>query len=148
MLPNPERLRRFIKSNSIVDENGCWIWRGNISEKGYARIWVDETIRYKRAARVSYEVFVGEIPEGFEIDHLCRNRACVNPDPEHLEPVTHHQNVLRAVPFRLGETCRNGHTYSDVGYRVILRKGRTGVNRVCKACLKASSARYRERKAG
>lgn len=72
-----------------VDENGCWIFRGYINTRnGYGYIG------RKPAHRVYYEKHVGAIPAGLEIDHKCRNRACVNPD--HLEPVTHSENALRS----------------------------------------------------
>lgn len=88
-----------IKDGSIVDENGCWIWKsdGQINKWGYAKFITgsrrDNSRRHKFVHRVSYEVFVGDIPEGLHIDHLCRVNRCVNPD--HLEPVTPAENNKR-----------------------------------------------------
>lgn len=65
----------------ITEQNGCWLWQGHRDRKGYARIWMNG--RHQSAHRVTYELLVGEIPEGLEIDHLCRVTSCVNPG--HLE---------------------------------------------------------------
>jgi hypothetical protein len=69
----------------------CWNWAGSIDVCGYGRLW--DGTRTVRAHRFSYELLVGPIPEGLVLDHLCRNTRCVN--PEHLEAVTHRDNLLR-----------------------------------------------------
>ena len=76
-------------------QTGCWEWCGEINHKGYGRLWTGGK-RYF-AHRAYYEVTHGPIPEGHEIDHLCRNRRCVNPD--HLEAVAPVENQRRARPF-------------------------------------------------
>lgn len=76
-----------------IDRNGsggCWIWTGSIDRDGYGYL---HDGRRHNAHRWTYEKFVGPIPDGLEIDHLCRVRPCVNPD--HLEPVTRLENNLR-----------------------------------------------------
>ena len=108
--PLPER----IKSSITIDDNGCWIWRlRRMSTEGYGVINVDQ--RSLMAHRVSYEAFVGPIPEGLQLDHLCRVRECVNPD--HLEPVTARVNVLRSpiaqAALNAAKThCPWGHEYT------------------------------------
>lgn len=83
------------------DPSGCWVWTAAVDKvTGYGKFHVaSETMGY--AHRFAYETLVGPIPDGLDIDHLCRNRACVN--PAHLEPVTRQVNLLR------GETLAAAH---------------------------------------
>lgn len=123
---------RFAEKIALTD-GGCLQWIGHVERHGYARIWVDRC--NVSAHRWSYEYFVGPIPDGLQIDHLCRNRACVN--PEHLEPVTAAENVRRstiaeAAALRASRIthCPEGHPYSDENTY------RSGGSRVCLACKK------------
>jgi len=80
-----------------VDSRGCWLWTGFINRYGYGVLTAlprkPGRARARAAHRVSYEWFVGPIPAGLTIDHLCRVRRCINPD--HLEPVTNAENLRR-----------------------------------------------------
>lgn len=99
--PLVERLSAKIK----VADDGCWLWSGAPRELGYGQVRIGgRRGRTVAAHRLIYELAVGEIPVGLELDHLCRTRHCVN--PRHLEAVTHRENVRRG---RLGEVTRARH---------------------------------------
>lgn len=117
--PRPiiERALDHIIVGTVVPgmDRPCWLWNAWTNQEGYALIRVgskDEGV--VRAHRVTYEHFIGEIPEGLTLDHLCRTRNCVN--PWHLEPVTRAENVLRGVgfaPVNAAKThCPRGHEYT------------------------------------
>lgn len=73
----------------------CWIWQGSVSEDGYAMCGrIVRGVLHGFAHRWSYAEHVGDIPEGMQVDHVCAQRACINPD--HLEPVTPSENVRRS----------------------------------------------------
>lgn len=83
-----------------IDTSGdCWEWQGAVDPNGYGRFHIDG--RMLGAHRVTYQMLVGEIPEGRDLDHLCRNRRCVR--PSHLEPVSRYENLMR------GETLAAAH---------------------------------------
>lgn len=90
--------RVWERAQAKIDTSGeCWPFTGALNDKGYARIqWVERGQRRSVLLhRAMYEAHIGPIPDGLQIDHLCRNRACVN--PEHLEPVDQRTNVLRGI---------------------------------------------------
>lgn len=130
-----------------VRPTGCWEWTGHKDEKGYGTL----TRQGKRwsAHRFMYTLHRGSIPEGLEIDHLCRNTSCVNPD--HLEPVTRRENLARSThPSRFGilfNTCMRGHEFTPENTYIppSRPKGRT-----CRACAKERSRQrwIRVRKTG
>lgn len=113
---------------------GCWLWGGYLQRDGYGQTYVDGKSRL--AHRIFYEFFKGEIPRGLQLDHLCRNRSCVNPD--HLEPVTSHENSIRGA--KAITHCPKGHLYDEENTRIIKSK------RFCKECDRISSRMYKARK--
>lgn len=98
---SPEPMRMKLERGRHIDkETGCWEWTGRV-EDGYGRVPTSGS-RYVRAHRAAYEIWTGPIPKELEIDHVCRNRRCFNPD--HLEAVTHKENVRRgALPEMMRE---------------------------------------------
>jgi HNH endonuclease len=129
---------RFI-DKLLVMPNGCWEWTGSRSTNGYGQLW--NGVRLVVAHRIAYELFVGPIPAGLELDHLCRVRHCVNPG--HLEAVTHSENALRAphvIRRRTQTHCKRGHSLAEA---YINAKG----YRCCRVCRRLHHATYRARKA-
>jgi hypothetical protein len=121
---------------SKVDKTDtCWLWTSSISPDGYGRILRADEFSTTLPHRISFEAHVRAIPDGMELDHLCSVRNCVN--PEHLEVVTHAENIRRATERRT--ECRNGH---PVVWQVSdYRGGRRCL--VCRRAANAASARRR-----
>jgi len=114
------------------DLGPCWTWTGYTSGFGYGRVKLRSGAqRTANAHRVFYECLVGPIPDGLQLDHLCRVRNCVNPD--HLEPVTQRENVLRGVGLSAVNArkthCSQGHPLSGDNLKIEV-SGR----RRCLAC--------------
>lgn len=122
-------LQKLIFDRTTPEPNtGCWLWTRAYDGPGYGRLLVGG--RKTGAHRLSYEAFVGSIGPGLQVDHLCRNRACVN--PSHLEVVTSRINTLRgqgpSAQHARKATCRRGHPYSGANLRVWAGR------RYCHAC--------------
>ena len=126
--------QRFWMSVDVAD---CWTWTAG-TEDGYGRFWDGE--RLWVAHRWLWVRLVGEVPDGRQLDHLCRNRACVNPD--HLEPVTQAVNIRRGASVR--HLCKNGHPRS--GRNLMPSSKGSGVCRTCESARKRAA--YARKKSG
>jgi hypothetical protein len=127
-------------------ESKCWIWKKTINANGYG-VLNNVLYKNKRAHRVSYEVFVGPIKDKMQINHVCKKRACVNPN--HLEQITHAKNGSREKARHhnsLKTHCIRGHEYNEENTsRIIRKKGHDGwVLRSCRICRKITSKQYRD----
>jgi hypothetical protein len=123
-----------IKAGVEVNEAGCWIWQKQIVRGGYGRFTIgsykDGTRRSATVHRESYIAFKGAIPDGLVIDHLCRVRACCNPN--HLEAVTQTENYrrgLKGILFVQPTHCKKGHLLAGENSRQ--RSKRTVECRTC-----------------
>ncbi len=132
-------IERFLQKINVAD-SGCWVWTASLGQKRYAQFGLN----YKMILghRFIYEYYHGQICPDLTIDHLCRNRKCVN--PIHLEQVTQKVNVLRGIGLCAvnarkthcpqGHEYNNENTYINQGYRY------------CKTCLRDRNRRYMQLK--
>lgn len=129
--------------SKVEKTDGCWVWRGTLTKTGHGHFWLEG--RMVRAHRLSYTMLVGEIPNGLSLDHLCRDKLCVN--PAHLEAVPQIENVLRgAGPTAENakkEVCKNGHPLSGRNLKLKPQNGRP--HRYCRECLNATNRMRRMR---
>lgn len=132
-------LTRLDRRKRVTDD-GCWEWNGALTGLGYARMQVGRGKLYVH--RVAYELHVGPVPDGLELDHLCRNRACFNPG--HLEPVTRLVNMQRSqqrnMVTNVTGACQRGHDMDDW----VWTNRRLGT-RACRQCRNEMSNQRRAR---
>lgn len=133
--------QRFWAKVDRTSPDGCWLWTGAIYGNGYGHAF--RSGRHRAAHRVSYELSVGPIPEGMDLDHLCRVRHCVN--PAHLEPVSRRENLLRGDTTNARNAakthCKRGHPLTPENvFPNQLRKGW----RICVICNHERCRRWAE----
>lgn len=131
----------FLKICERIDitDEGCWEWSAGRSKDGYGLVWWEGKMHLVH--RILYEGLVGPIPDGLELDHLCRNHACANPD--HLQPVTHQVNCARGeVGLSTGRRnrakthCPKGHEY--IGENLYINPAG---QRQCRTCMRERDRR-------
>lgn len=140
-MPAPA-LTRFWACVSPEPNSGCWLWDGYGDREDYGQIRVNGKLI--QAHRFSYEIHVGAIPGGLQLDHLCRVHCCVN--PAHLEPVTHKENAMRGVGLGAINAakviCQHGHEFTEANTYI-----RSNGHRDCRACIRERVRRYQLRSA-
>ena len=118
------RLNRKIR----IQDNDCWEWLGNQTTNGYGKHQIGPGHKERVVHRIAYEHYIGEIPPGMQLDHLCRNQICCN--PQHMEVVTPSENTKRQDHKERRKThCPKGHEYNEKNTRVT-KAGK----RQCRAC--------------
>jgi hypothetical protein len=138
---------RFWRQVEGGDVQTCWTWIGRPANAGYGK-FVDGR-KWYQAHRFAFERLIAEIPDGLELDHLCRNRVCVN--PWHMEPVTHYVNTRRALlgkpftgrrPAAVATHCANGHLRTEANTYI----SPNGHSRDCRDCGRERARRYKARR--
>ena len=130
---------RFLEKTER-QENGCLLWTAHVTRGGYGQFWIPTKPRHVSAHKWWWEQINGSVPEGLELDHLCRNRRCV--EPTHLEAVTHKTNMLRGNAPSTKQAqqthCLFGHAYDEAN--TVRWKG----HRKCRVCMNArAKEKYR-----
>ncbi len=133
--------KEFIAARIRVEDRGhdtpCWVWQQALTYNGYGRAGIPGfSARRTRVHRATYELYVGPIPEGLTLDHLCRVKSCCNPD--HLEPVTALENFRRSLAHRPSakeSECVRGH---DASHR--------NAHGNCKICARETQRAYHARR--
>lgn len=114
----PASIALHVRRNIAPGDGGCWLWTRSKSPDGYG--WASYRNRTHQAHRLVYTFVYGSVPDGMHLDHLCRVRHCVNPD--HLEPVTPRENLLRgdtATAWRKCQRCGSEYTQLKTQRRCI-----------------------------
>lgn len=130
-----KRFEERILSRIAHGGSGCWRWTGQLSKAGYGVLNMyheDGKRRNTSIHRIVYREMIGDLTDGLALDHLCRNRWCVN--PTHLEEVTLSENLRRGLGGILKTHCKNGHPYEGDNIRL-----RTTGERRCYQCHKTWS---------
>lgn len=150
--PDDVTFRRFSAKVAVNQETGCWEWSAGHNQYGYGQFYISRAeardnavIRRMMAHRYAFQMIIGAIPTGLDLDHLCRNRGCCN--PLHLEPVTRQENLLRGETIPAAHAakthCPKGHEYNEANTYSFHGERR------CAACRRKPGGRgpYKKRRA-
>ena len=134
---------KMLSKIEIIPESGCWVWMGATNLRGYGQVkrGFRGKKKIKGVHRIFYEHYVGPIPEGLEIDHLCRERTCVF--PKHLKAVDHDENIRRGThnnQYKNASHCIYGHPFSGENLYI-----QPNGERTCRICRKRISSEYDQR---
>lgn len=138
---NSQTLVRLLSFVEKDVESGCWLWCGAMAKGGYGSFWWNG--KSVSAHRASYVLHYGEVPDGLEIDHLCKQRKCCN--PLHLEAVTHEENCRRSLSANRRKThCPKGHRYTPEN--TMLSPHPAGhISRKCRTCHNARNSKKKRK---
>ncbi len=132
-------------AKTVVQSNGCWLWTGSTIHNGYGAWIPPGRVGTRLVHRRAYLALVGQIPEGLDLDHLCRVRNCCN--PLHLEPVTRRENARRGEAGKLAAArqrakthCKHDHELSGSNLYVCPRG-----KRECRTCRNRAVATFNQR---
>ena len=140
-MPAKKTNEQWLADKIVIDERGCWNWTGALQKDGYG---VCNRFGQSLAHRAVYLMKNGSISNELEIDHLCRNRKCVN--PWHMEQVTHQENTSRSIFLRERHRngkkthCIRGHEFNEQNSFIENYNGK--IMRKCRVCI---NIRQRER---
>jgi len=140
-----ERMNKSLEKRfwpKVNKTDTCWLWTASKTGAGYGQI-SNKPGPPLYAHRVSYEFIKGPIPEDCDLDHLCRNHACVNPD--HLEAVTHKENVMRGIGASaknyIKTHCKYGHEFTSENTKI-----KTNGSRCCRICDRRLKRQWKKNK--
>lgn len=148
---DPERTQRLFLKKCLLDKSGCWNWTGHLNDKGYSRFsWmINGEYGPSFGHRYSYERFIGKLKKHMTIDHLCKNKKCVN--PMHLEQVTWKENLFRGdtISGRNAKKthCKRGHEFTKENTRISTLRSKRKSGKVVlykiRQCLQCEHSYYK-----